>query len=170
MGTNYYIFLRGKKHREDMEKYFLYDHELTDDPDFGYLIHIGKRSAGWKPLFEDHHAYHSVKELLELLAEHPTWEIADEYGEIFTVDGLKEKLINWEQVQIDNGHHCKLIVKSNGDFDDFKDGDSELNAIMEPIDHVLLDEIESRRGRGRGHDYGVWHDPEGYDFTRGSFA
>lgn len=170
MGTNYYIYLRGKEHKPDAEQYFGFDYQITDEPDFGYLIHIGKRSAGWKPLFQDHQAYHSVKELLQLFAEHPTWEIIDEYDEVMTVDGLKEELIDWEQHQIDHGWRRKLVVRNNGDIEEFKDGDSELNAIMEPIDHVLLDQIEARRGRGRGQDYGVFHDSEGYDFTKGDFS
>ena len=49
MGTNYYMIMKDK---ELVTKYFDNEYELTDLPYFGYEVHIGKRSCGWKPLFE----------------------------------------------------------------------------------------------------------------------
>lgn len=46
MSTNYYMLSQSKGFAE---KYFHGEYELTDTPMFGYEIHIGKRSMGWKP-------------------------------------------------------------------------------------------------------------------------
>ena len=51
MGTNYYMIMKDK---ELVTKYFDNEYELTDSPYFCYEVHIGKRSCGWKPLFEWH--------------------------------------------------------------------------------------------------------------------
>lgn len=48
MGTNYYMMIMDK---EIVKKYFTNEYEIVDFPYFGYEIHIGKRSVGWRPLF-----------------------------------------------------------------------------------------------------------------------
>ena len=42
------------KRKKVGEKDFPYEYEIVDTPDFGYEIHIGKKSYGWKPLFQEH--------------------------------------------------------------------------------------------------------------------
>ena len=49
MSTNYYMITKDK---DFVKKYFPNEYELTDLPYFGYEVHIGKRSIGWKPLFQ----------------------------------------------------------------------------------------------------------------------
>ena len=82
MGTNYYMMIKNK---ELVEKYFPNEYELTDSPYFGYEVHIGKQSFGWKPLFEWHgNAYKSVEDMLNFLKIHDTYiEIFDEYEKSF---------------------------------------------------------------------------------------
>ena len=54
------------KSKKLVEKYFPYEYEIVDTPYFGYEIHIGKRSCGWKPLFQEHkNAYDSVEGMKE---------------------------------------------------------------------------------------------------------
>lgn len=91
MGTNYYMIMKDK---ELVTKYFDNEYEFTDLPYFGYEVHIGKRSCGWKPLFEWHeNAYKSVDDMLKFLEFHKMdIEIYDEYNEKFSIDGLEEKL------------------------------------------------------------------------------
>ena len=68
--------------KELVKKYFNGEYEIVDDPYLGYEIHIGKRSAGWKPLFEAHdNAYTSVSEMLDFVMNHPEIHIFNEYGE-----------------------------------------------------------------------------------------
>ena len=95
MGTNYYMMIENK---ELVEKYFPNEYELTDSPCFGYEVHIGKQSFGWKPLFEWHgNAYKSVEDMLNFLKIHDTYiEIFDEYEKNFSIDELKEDFIDWK--------------------------------------------------------------------------
>lgn len=59
-------------------------------------IHIGKRSWGWKPSFEVQEHFSSVLELKEFYHNNKdTYDIVDEYGEVYDWNGLVEELINW---------------------------------------------------------------------------
>lgn len=62
-----------------------------------YEIHLGKRSAGWKPLFQTHKsAYSSVKSMLYFLTRHrDDFRIYDEYDKIMSINELKEELVDW---------------------------------------------------------------------------
>lgn len=92
MSTNYYMLSQSKGFAE---KYFHGEYELTDTPMFGYEIHIGKRSMGWKPLFQEHkHAYDSVEGLMAFIKNNSV-VLYDEYGIILTETELKENLIDW---------------------------------------------------------------------------
>ncbi|KAA9007340.1 hypothetical protein F4V43_02315 [Paenibacillus spiritus] len=120
MSTNYY--LRNRKeyiyHREEMNKrnqvinVFLnqlkewnaaeeniYDVQFRIESltNVGYEeIHIGKRSGGWKPLFEKQPQFKSVKELKDFYAKNEdVYEIVDEYGTVHTWEELKNELIDW---------------------------------------------------------------------------
>ena len=65
MSTNYYMMTTDK---EIVKKYFPNEYEIVDFLYLGYEIHIGKRSMGWRPLFQAHKkAYNSVSELLIFL-------------------------------------------------------------------------------------------------------
>lgn len=89
MGTNFYLMTKNKSIAEKIG-----DFELTDTPDWGYLIHIGKRSGGWLPLFQSHRGIKSVKDI-EAWCQLPEVTILNEYDEEFTWEQLKEELIYW---------------------------------------------------------------------------
>ena len=78
MGTNFYMMTKSKKL---VEKHFPYEYEIVDTPYFGYEIHIGKKSFGWKPLFQEHkNAYDSVDGLKEFIRKNQkSIRIFDEY-------------------------------------------------------------------------------------------
>lgn len=98
MGTNYYMMTKSKKL---VERYFPYEYEIVDTPYFGYEIHIGKRSCGWKPLFQEHkNAYDSVTGMKEFIKKHQkSIHIFDEYCREFTLEQLEDELINWGEQQ-----------------------------------------------------------------------
>ncbi|MBG9689435.1 hypothetical protein ABD91_00640 [Lysinibacillus sphaericus] len=121
MGTNYYFV--NKKSLEESKQYntgleelisefktklieYGCDEDLILDKlgDVRYSnekmpkeIHIGKRSAGWKPLFGIQEEYHGVSGMKEWYEQNKEeWNIINEYGEQFIWGELVEILINWE--------------------------------------------------------------------------
>lgn len=69
------------------------------------LIHIGKRSAGWKPTFERQAQFSSVRELKDFYNNNQDrYEIVDEYGEVYEWVGLVEELIKWNPDGKENIH------------------------------------------------------------------
>lgn len=168
MGTNYYAFSRNK---ELVKKHFKKnewepEYELVDEPDFGYLIHLGKRSCGWKPLFQSHiNAYSSVNGMLEFFKNHGNdFEIYDEYNKKMTLDQLKEELVDWGDVPADRIQHCRVVW--NGRCKDLKTvGTNEPYDIATPFSHIKYMEIMNDPYREK-----YWEDEDGYDFTEGDFA
>lgn len=137
--------------KELAQEYFPGEYEIVDEPYFGYEIHIGKRSCGWKPLFQEHkNAYTSVSEMLKFLMDHPDIHIFDEYGDPHSIEHLKEELVDWAE------HQEKRVIDYEG-----------VGKIQAPIDHVEMSERES--------DWSLikveyWHDEDGYDFTDREFC
>ena len=94
MGTNFYLF---SKNKELVQKYAPYSYELTDEPDFGYEIHIAKTSCGWLPLFQSHNeGICSVRQYKEAY-DTGDFKIFDEYGTEY----------NWEEFD-------KRVLQFNG--------------------------------------------------------
>lgn len=138
--------------KELVKKYFDGEYEIVDDPYLGYEIHIGKRSSGWRPLFEAHnYAYDSVSEMIEFIMNHPEIHIFDEYGESISIAQLKEELIDWAEDQ-----ERRMIY-----YDDY------IGDIEAPIDHVEMDRRDNRNPWLKIH---YWHDKDGYDFTDRPFS
>ena len=138
--------------KELVKKYFNGEYEIVDDPYLGYEIHIGKRSAGWKPLFEAHdNAYTSVSEMLNFIMNHPEIHIFDEYGESLSIAQLKEELIDWAENQERRVIH----------YDDY------IGEIQAPIDHVEMNQRDNQNPWLKIH---YWHDKDGYDFTDRPFS
>ena len=98
MGTNFYMMTKSKKL---VEKHFPYEYEIVDTPYFGYEIHIGKRSFGWMPLFQEHKsAYDSVEGMKEFIRKHQkSIRIFDEYSREFTLEELDDEFIKWGEQQ-----------------------------------------------------------------------
>ena len=63
-----------------MKKYAPYSYELTDEPDWGYKLHVAKTSMGWLPLFQAHE--NGIRSIREYKEFYDTGEvnIYDEYG------------------------------------------------------------------------------------------
>lgn len=168
MSTNYYMLSQSKGF---VEKYFPGEYELTDTPMFGYEIHIGKRSMGWKPLFQEHkNAYDSVEELVEFITKHSV-VLYDEYGTILTEKELKENLIDWGENQ--TKQYYKFVLEGFTDkLFGWKDylqlvNENDEYDIVSPFDHKeyqeLMKSVESC-------DIKYWNDKNGYDFTNSEFS
>ena len=90
MGTNFYMFTR----KRELKPMFGSKVELTDEPEFGYEIHIAKTSAGWKPCFEAHEHIRSVADL-KLLYDLGDVSILDEYGKEYNWQGFVERVVKF---------------------------------------------------------------------------
>jgi hypothetical protein len=74
MGSNYYAFTKDRKTAEAMSDRY----RLTDEPEFGYLIHICKLFYDRPPLFE---AHKHCKSFGELNRHMKNFELIGEGGE-----------------------------------------------------------------------------------------
>lgn len=64
------------------------------------IIHIGKSSAGWKPLFQVQEEYNNVNEMKRWYdLSSNEWIIKDEYGEELSWEQLEKWLLNWESIR-----------------------------------------------------------------------
>ena len=91
MGTNFYMMTKSK---QAADEWFGYDRELTDEPDWGYSIHIAKTSAGWRPCFQEHNRIHSVNDI-KLAMETGNFILYDEYGETYSWDEFVKRVVNF---------------------------------------------------------------------------
>lgn len=167
MSTNYYAYTRN---RNLVYEKFDHDHcqdefEISDCealPDFGYLIHIGKCSCGWKPLFATHtDAYSSVRELQEFFTSHADdFLFYDEYFEQLPFEKLKKELIDWNK-DAETIYYKKTDPR--GRFERVEPG--EPYDFTGPIDH-----IEYMRVYPSPFHNGFWNDPDGYNFTTDNFS
>lgn len=173
MGTNYYMMTTNK---ELVEKHFPCEYEIVDTPYFGYEIHIGKRSFGWKPIFREHiNAYDSVEKMKKFISENQkSIRIFDEYNREFSLEELEDELITWgEQQEIRYMKHIpegvpdevfggkKYLVESTKyDYD-----------ITIPFDHIEYEKLEIERNNWI-YENGSYYskDKDGYDFMKGEFC
>lgn len=92
LGTNFYFFSKDK---DAVKKYIGSDYELTDEPELGYEIHIGKRSGGWLPLFQYRETMSSVEKIKDVYNT-GKFAIYDEYWDKeYTWNEFEDALINW---------------------------------------------------------------------------
>ncbi len=173
MGTNFYMMTTNK---ELVEEHFPNEYEIVDTPYFGYEIHIGKRSCGWKPLFCEHkNAYDSVEGMRKFIRNNNNdIRIFDEYNREFSLEELEDELITWgEQQEICYMKHIpegipdkvfggkKYLVESTKDDYD----------ITIPFDHIEYEKLEIERNNWR-YENGSYYskDRDGYDFMKGEFC
>lgn len=162
--------------KELVEKYFPYEYEIVDTPYFGYEIHIGKRSLGWKPLFQEHkNAYNSVEEMKKFIRNNGNdIRIFDEYNREFSLEELDGKLITWGEQQETRymkyvpegipdevfGGKKYLVESTKDDYD-----------ITIPFDHIEYEKLGIERdNRKYGRESYYSKDKDGYDFTKGEFC
>lgn len=68
------------------------------------LIHIGKRSIGWKPLFKVQKEFSTMNHLQTFYLENKDkYEIVNEYGEVVGWKDIKTELIAWKGERIHRG-------------------------------------------------------------------
>lgn len=123
MGTNYYFFTKNKQlAREFFPSQRMPNDRwgegavLTDEPEFGYEIHLCKISAGWLPLMEvQPDAYTNFREMEAFyLAHKDDLIIRDEYDEEFTWDAFKNTLIVHSQRKPEPQKWVKRVLEVFG--------------------------------------------------------
>ena len=92
MGTNFYLHTTDKS---IVQQYAPYSYELTDEPEFGYVIHIAKTSSGWLPLFQGHD--HGINSVAGYKAAYDTgkFKIYDEYGVQYDWDSFDDRVLKF---------------------------------------------------------------------------
>ena len=153
MGTNFYISTSNK---EVKNKYLADDnYKLTDEPTWGYELHIAKTSYGWLPLFQKHKCIQSVKDIKNLY----------DTGHFFIYDeNLKE--YTWEEfekrVLTHNGGVAGAIPKTYHDVDRTSPFYDSNMPDFTPVSHFEY-------GNGK-YAYMYSKDAEGYEFMEGDFS
>lgn len=160
MGTNYYLISTDKAW---VVKYFgekfADEWKLVDVPFFGYAIHIGKRSDGWKPLFQAHNrAYRSVADMLAFLQrEEGKYRIYDEYNKELNIEELKTELVDWGENQ-----KPRKFRYVEGMLMEDPEGE-----LFTPVDHLEYARLDAKRVVRKQH---YWRDKSGYNFKDGYFC
>ena len=92
MSTNFYMITKNKKLAQ---RYAPYSYELTDEPYFGYEIHVAKTSCGWLPAWQGHND--GINSVAEYKAAYDTGEfkIYDEYGTEYNWDAFDDRVIKF---------------------------------------------------------------------------
>lgn len=151
MSTNYYLHTNNKSIAEQIG-----DYTITDSPDWGYLIHIGKRACGWLPLFQAHPGIKSVQDI-EMWCKNPEVRIYDEY----------DSELSWEQLKTD-------LICFNGGTDGAipKRYVSALSANSPAYDANMPNYVPvSHFSYGNGkYAHLYFKDEQGYEFTREEFC
>ena len=160
MGTNFYLMTKNKEKRDKYfghktdDGYFIGDYELTDNPDWGYTIHIAKTSCGWLPLFQ---MYKGVFESIQQLKEiYDTGDISiiDEYGDVYDWDKFRKRVLEF------NGGKKGVIP-----IEEKKDCDGK--PINSPICHI--DYIKTHHSLYFNDDI-YFTSVDGYDCTYENFS
>lgn len=151
MSTNYYAVFENE---EVVKKYFLEEYEeITENGVKKYEVHIGKRSYGWKPLFEAHlKAYDSVERMIEFFSSHKC-TIYSEYDEKLTLDELKTELIDWNK---DTTPHKEFYSDAVGQ-------------VTVPIDNVIFAQKTTDPVEINWKNQ-FFNDKDGYNFLIGDFS
>lgn len=197
MGTNYYFFTRNKQLAKEYFPYYRTSNDrfcegavLTDEPDFGYEIHLCKLSCGWVPLFEVQKAFSTFVELQNFFAAHSSdLRVIDEYGEELTFGEFKELIIahasrsEREAMKWDFGidpidkHFISRLSTPTPRLHLRKCEDGEEPDITTPFRHDEYAEKEREARRkfrvefGFGDDIKYYKDPLfAIDWTEGSFS
>ena len=154
MGTNFYLMTKNK---EMAQKYAPYSYELTDEPYFGYEIHIAKTSCGWLPAFQGHKdGINSVREYKEAY-ETGEFEILDEYGTAYTWEEFDKRVLKFNGGTRGAQKLQEIEVDKNSPFYDHN-----------MPNHVPVSHMEYVYDSYWSNDY--FTDPDGYEFDRREFS
>ena len=83
------------KNKEFVQKYAPYSYELTDEPEFGYEIHIAKTSAGWLPFFQGHKDGINSVAGYKAAYDSGEFKIYDEYGVEYNWEAFDERVLKF---------------------------------------------------------------------------
>ena len=153
MGTNFYLMTSSKDARD---KYFGWNYELTDTPDWGYSQHIAKTSCGWLPLFDGSGCFESIKELHDLYWSDASFIIYDEYGTVYKWDEFEDRVLKFNGGIDGVAPKEKIIQDKNSQF-----YDSDMPEYK-PISH-----FNYGHGKYKEHYY---KDEDGYEFSYTTFG
>ena len=157
MGTNFFFFTKDK---QAVQEYAPYSYELTDEPEFGYLIHAGKRSCGWIPLWQAHrNGISSVKEYKEAY-DSGAFRIIDEYYNEYNWNKFDEQFIQF------NGGISGVQKKEKLNNDPKSPFYDPHTPTYGPISHCSGPDCTYRFGWA---DIDYFKDPKGYEFTSHEF-
>ena len=114
MGTVFCLHTREKKYRD---KWFEPgEYELTDFPEFGYIIPLAKTSGGWLPIFASHKNIGSVADIKKVYDD-GGFMIVDEYGIQYDWDAFSKRVINFgnadsiSHIEYEKGRYKNMFFK-----------------------------------------------------------
>lgn len=152
------------RNKELAKHYAPYSYELTDEPYFGYQIHVCKLSCGWLPLFQGHKdGINSVAEYRAAF-QHIGVDLFDEYGTQYSWYAFKEKVLKFNGGVLGTVEPWKLDNDKEGRF-----YDPNLPEYG-PISHI--------RGNKQSYQYNgfpevdddYFVDSNGFEFCRSDFC
>lgn len=154
MGTNFYLITRNKTMAQ---KYAPYSYELTDEPYFGYEVHIAKTSGGWLPLFQGHKD--GINSVREYKAAYDTGEfdIVDEYGDFYNWEEFTERVLKFNGGVRGVATIKKIEIDKSSQFYDDR-----------LPDHTPISHFEYKYDSYFVNDY--FADEDGYEFDRREFS
>lgn len=160
MGTNFYLFTKDKETAKTLAPY---DYDLTDNPDFGYRIHIAKTSMGWLPLFQAHKdGIASVVGYLNAITSYKC-KIYDEYGTEYLYDDFVDRVLNFNGGII-GGVEPTYIGAKQGSMN-FYDANMP---DYRPISHIAGNKQSYNFSLSYQNEY--FTDKNGYEFTWRGFS
>lgn len=118
MGTNFYFKVKvdikcdvpvsGKLKENILEKLKYALEDATE-------IHIGKRSGGWYPLFQQTEYFSSVKEIKDFYLENKnSLSIVDEYDMEYSLEQLDKEIFNWNKDNPEARSHLDYCSRYDG--------------------------------------------------------
>lgn len=191
MGTNYYFFTKNKKiahlfatKSEYSDNYYDEEYKIVEDPDLGYLIHLNKCSAGWKPLFQIHKPFQTFNQLRQFYVNY--------YGDLWIYDEYNNNW-NWNDYVKMIENHSKITPKPYKwvyEVDELfprTDGRPSLHLkqcapdeadVFSPFDHIIYRQTEKQaRDKFRAYNYYLSENTKYYndsdykiDWTVGEFS
>ena len=159
MGTNFFMITKNK---EMAQQYAPYSYELTDEPYFGYEIHVAKTSCGWLPLFQGHKD--GINSVAEYKAAYDTGEfkIYDEYRREYNWDAFDDRVLKFNGGVLNMQKPEKIEQDKNSPY-----YDKNLPKYY-PVSHIS--------GNPQSYKYDNWFasdnfkDPDGFEFSRSEFS
>ena len=159
MGTNFYMITKNKKLAQ---RYAPYSYELTDEPYFGYEIHVAKTSCGWLPAWQGHKD--GINSVAEYKAAYDTGEfkIYDEYGTEYNWDAFDDRVLKFnggilgvqKPKKIEQNKRSRWYDKNMPDY--------------YPISHISGSPQSYKFDNWFANDH--FKDPDGFEFSMRSFS